>query len=59
MFITVGIASSPNGSDVAHRRMHQRREHEHDPRVAECLLHHLYRHLDLYSERLENVGAAA
>ena len=41
MFITVGIAElAAHRPDVSHGRMHQRREHEHDARLAQRALHH-------------------
>src|SRR5438046_2489683 len=48
---------SPNGSDVTHRRVHERSEHEDDPRVAERRHHHWDGDLDGDSQRLEHVSA--
>ena len=50
---------APHRRDVAHCRMHRRREHEHDARVIEHALHHRGRRLDVDAERLEHIGAAA
>jgi hypothetical protein len=60
MFITVCTPSSPaDWPDMAHGGMHQRREHEHDPGVAQRGGHHIHGRLDRNAERFEHVGAAA
>ena len=45
-----------HGAHVAQRRMHERREHEHDARVSQRGRHGRRRGVDDHSQRLEHVG---
>ena len=48
----------PHRTDVTHRRVHERSEHENDPRVSQRSLHHRHWNLDRYSKCLEDVGTS-